>query len=484
MHSRLITYLTGTLSTLLWLTSCQSDKTPVAPEGFQLHPDFRMERVAAEPLVYDPVDLEFDEYGRAYVLEMPGYPKSDVQSRLVYLQDEDKDGYFDGRLVVADSLTVASSFMPYRGGFLVVAPPQLVWIKDLNGDLVMDERQVILEGFDVGNLQHNANGLTYGLDNWIYAANGGNDGAPFFAGTAGVGLNLRGEDFRFRIEEERLERVGESSGGFELAFDQWGNMFETHNLEHVSQLVFPGRYLTGVPVKPEHSLTVISDHEENGLSRIYPVGEQETRVNHPEQSGYFSGACGITFYGGNAFPEPFNNNLFVADVVLNLIHIDRLSPKGSAFQASRHREKVEFLASADRSFRPVNMTTGPDGALYIVDMYRDVIEHPEWIPDEIEVTLDLNAGKERGRIYRISPRKNGREIRPRLNKEDPNSLVEALADPNQWTRLTAQRLIVESGDPAFAPLLEDLVQKQTPLLDCFMLFGLCKGWEGYKMQCF
>ncbi len=470
MRFHLLICVAGILSALLFLTSCQSDTTPTAPDGFQLHPDFRLELVAAEPLVFDPVDMEFDENGRAYVLEMPGYPMSDAESRLVCLQDENGDGRFDARLVVADQLTVASSFMPYRGGFLVVAPPQLIWVKDNDGDLITDERTVIMDGFDVGNLQHNASGLSYGLDNWIYAANGGNDGAPYFDGAADEPIDLRGEDFRFRVGEKRLERVGESSGGFELAFDQWGNLFETHNLEHVSQLVFPGRYLEGVPVQPDHTLTVISDHEENGLSRIYPIGEQDTRVNHPEQSGFFSGACGITFYGGNAFPGAFNNNLFVADVVLNLIHLDVLSPDGAAFRASRLRDKVEFLASTDRSFRPVNMATGPDGALYVVDMYRDVIEHPEWIPDEIEATLDLNAGKDKGRIYRITPRQGWEPARPALDKNDPNTLVQALADPNQWTRLTAQRLIVESADPAFVPLLEELVRNSDGSLS--LLHGL------------
>ena len=222
MRFRLITYVTGILSALLFLTNCQSGTESTAPDGFQLHPDFRLELVAAEPLGFHPVDLEIDENGRAYVLEMPGYPMSDAESRLVCLQDEDGDGRFDKRLVVADELTVASSFLPYRGGFLIVAPPQLVWVKDNDGDLIADERTVILDGFDVGNLQHNANGLSYGLDNWIYAANGGNDGAPYFIGAADEPLDLRGQDFRFRVEEKRLERVGESSGGFELAFDQIG----------------------------------------------------------------------------------------------------------------------------------------------------------------------------------------------------------------------------------------------------------------------
>ena len=354
--------------------------------------------------------------------------------------------------VYADDLGVASSFMPYKGGFLVAAPPDLLWLKDTDGDNKADEREIIMSGFEVGNLQHNYNGLTYGLDNWIYAADGGNNGKPFFTGNPP--MDLQGQDFRFQLETKALERVGHSSGGFELAFDNWGNMYETHNLEHVSQLIFPGYYTNDLPTERKHTLTVISDHEENGLARIYPIGEQETRVNHPEQSGYFSGACGITFYGGNAFPDGFNNNLFVCDVVLNLIHLDVLAPNVSAFKTSRMQEKSDFIASSDRSFRPVNMVTGPDGALYVMDMYRAVIEHPEWIPDEIEKELDLKAGMDKGRIYKITPKNNWTPASPKLNPSNPQSLVAALADKNQWTRMTAQRLIVESGDETYVVLLE------------------------------
>ena len=443
----------------LLLYSCQQEREQAnTPAGFQIHPDFNLELVVSEPLIFDPVDMKFDENGRAFVLEMPGYPHRDEESRIILLKDKDGDGNFDERQIFADGLGVASSFMPYKGGFLVAAPPDLLWLKDTNGDGKADAREAVMNGFSVGNLQHNYNGLTYGLDNWIYAANGGNDGKPYFKEIPDEPLDLRGNDFRFHIETQQLERVGESSGGFELAFDNWGNMFETHNLQHVSQLVFPERYIKDLPVEPTHALTVISDHEENGLSRIYPIGEQETRVNHPEQSGYFSGSCGITFYGGNAFPESFNNNLFVADVVLNLVHLDVLSPNKSAFKTSRMRDKVEFLASTDRAFRPVNLVTGPDGALYLIDMYRAVIEHPEWIPDEIEAKLDLTAGREKGRIYRIRPKNNWTPAKPNLDSKKPESLVKALEHKNQWIRMTAQRLMVESGDEALIPLLENLLK--------------------------
>ncbi len=460
------------VSMLYFITSCQPG-SPDVPAGFELHPDFRMELVAAEPLTFDPVALGFDEKGRTFVLEMPGYPLRDEASRLILLEDENGDGIYDRRHVYADGLGAACSFMPYRGGMLVAAPPELLWLKDTNEDNTADKRTVLMEGFTDGNLQHNVNALTYGLDNWIYAANGGNSGRPFFPKKSGEKLDLRGDDFRFRIEEKRLERVGESSGGFGLAFDNWGRLFETHNLEHVSNLVFPGYYIEGLPVEPSHTLTVISDHEENGLSRIYPIGEQETRVNHPEQSGYFSGACGITHYGGGAFPERFNGQLFVADVVLNLVHLDLLSPDGASFKASRNREKVEFLASMDRAFRPVYLTTGPDGALYLIDMHRNVIEHPEWIPDEIEATLDLKAGRDKGRVYRITPRKGWVPARPQLDINRPEGLVKALEDKNQWVRMTAQRLMVGSQDEAFIPLLEALYQRTAyPLARLHCLWAL------------
>lgn len=448
------------LLSFLCLISC-GDGQSQAPEGFVIHPDFQLELAAAEPLVFDPVDMEFDEQGRAFVLEMPGYPLHDEQSRLVLLEDKDNDGVFDQRHVYADSLSLASSFMPYKGGMLVASPPYLLFLTDENGDKTADKTEVLMEGFELGNLQHNFNGLTYGLDNWIYAANGGNSGAPFYAGDSTTRLPLRGDDFRFKWEDRLLERVGESSGGFELAFDNWGRMYETHNLEHVSQLVFEGKYIEGLPGPLDHSLTNISDHDENGLARIYPVGAQETRVNHPEQSGYFSGACGITFYGGGRFPDGLNNNLFVADVVLNLIHIDILTSTGTHSVASRNREKVEFLASTDRSFRPVNMTVGPNGSLYVLDMHRAVIEHPEWIPDEIEAGLDLKEGKDMGRIYRILPKDTETVDEILWDWNDDATLLRALGNQNQWVRMTAQRLIVSEKRTDLTGQLEEICRSST-----------------------
>jgi putative membrane-bound dehydrogenase-like protein len=312
--------------------------------------------------------------------------------------------------------------MLYEEGVLVAAPPYLLWLNDTDHDEKADKIDTLMGGFATGNLQHNYNSLTLGLDGWIYAANGGNDGSPYWWGDSANALPLRNQDFRFNLKTQEMERFGESSGGFGLAMDAFGRFFETHNTQHISHLVFANRYLKDRPILTDHTLENISDHEENGLARIYPIGEQEERVNHPEQSGYFSGSCGITFYEGGALGPEFENTVWVADVVLNLLHADRLEPNGASFQAKRVLEKQDVLASVDRAFRPVNMTVGPDGAMYVLDMHRKVIEHPEWIPDEMEKAMDLNAGKTEGRIYKIS--------RNRLSEpydfSTPESLVKSL----------------------------------------------------------
>ncbi len=430
---------------------------------FVLHPEFQIELVASEPLVFDPVDMEFDESGRAFVLEMPGYPFPDVPGRVVVLEDADEDGAYDKRTVYAEGFPVAVSILPYRGGLLVASPPDLVFVRDTDGDNIADQRETMLSGFAAENTQHNFNGLNHGLDNWIYAASGGNDGNVFWPENPEDVYPLQRKDFRFDLIAKRIEFIGRSSGGFECTFDDWGRFFGTHNLRPISQIVFPHRYIEGLPLPSSGTLATLPGYEDNGLVRIFPIGIQETRVNQARQAGYFSGACGITYYGGAAFPRGFAGNLFVCDAVLNLVHRAVLAGDGAAYRASRARERVEFLASTDRGFRPVNITVGPDGAMYLLDMHRVVIEHPEWIPDEIEATLDLDAGKSQGRIYRISPKGGLPWTTPRFSRTNIPAAVGRLAHPNKWWRDTAQRLLVQWQDRrAVAPLLELLRGSDDP----------------------
>lgn len=484
----------------LTVTICMAVPPEEALSTFELHPDFKIELVANEPAIIDPVDMEFDAQGRMFVMEMPGYPFPGRSGNIVLLEDKDDDRVYESRKVFATGFDVATSLLAYEGGFLVASPPDILFLKDTDGDDVADVREVVLTGFTVDNQQHNINGLTLGLDNWIYIANGGNSGIVHFADTPDEKVAMRFDDLRFkwssREDQPRaLEKFGRSSGGFGITHDNYGRWFSTHNTQHISQLVFPGKYLQDIPMPRGGSLAQISDHEENGLARIYPIGAQDTRVNHPEQSGYFSGGCGITHYNGGAFgfrgfgQHGFNDAVFVCDVVLNLVHVDILHAYGNntALTAGRDgdRPKKAFLASTDRGFRPVNMTVGPDGSLYLMDMYRDVIEHPEWIPDEMEEKLDLDAGKEAGRIYRIRLNKHLLPIlegaadnehnraynerlkatpvpNPKINvnmDEATNEyLVKWLEHENGWYRKTAQRLLIERNATDMRKQLETLVK--------------------------
>lgn len=441
-----------------------------AVASFEIHPDFTIELVASEPQVFDPVDLKFDAQGRMFVVEMPGYPFPSANGSVVLLEDSDSDGHYETRKVFATGFEVATSLLPYEGGFLVASPPDILFLKDTDGDDVADVCEVVLTGFEADNQQHNINGLTLGLDNWIYIANGGNSGSPHWPDTPDEKVGMRYDDMRFKWSslgrtERQLERYARSSGGFGITHDNVGRWFSTHNTQHIQQIVFPGRYLEDIPAPREGSLAQISDHEENGLARIYPIGKQETRVNHPEQSGFFSGGCGITFYNGGAFDIPgFDNAVFVCDVVLNLVHVDFLSDQGgTTLVASRDttRPKQDFLASTDRAFRPVNMSVGPDGALYLLDMHRDVIEHPEWIPDEMEEKLDVNKGKDQGRIYRITQKDKERtSIDSRLDECSNEILVEFLGSGNGWKRKMAQQLLIERNAIETVSALEEMIAKE------------------------
>jgi len=461
-----------TLCTALSLTiSAQSPEDSL--KSFQLHPDFEIELVAAEPLIFDPVDMEFDEKGRAFVIEMPGYPFPEKPGNLILLEDTNDDGVYDKRHLFATGFGMADSLTPYNGGILVASPPDILFLADTDGDNVADVREVVLSGFNVENPQHNIGGLQYGLDNWIHGANGGNSGSPYWPSDPDNKTPLRFDDFRFKPESKQFELVGRSTGGFELAADNWGRWFGTHNLHHIRHRVFPTTHLRNMPTPRWGTLQNISDHDVDDMARVYPVGTQDTRVNHPEQSGFFSGACGITFYNGGAFGPEFENNMFICDVVLNLIHRDVLEPAGTTFKASRGREKAEFLASSDRAFRPVNMTVGPDGALYVLDMHREVIEHPEWIPDEMEQNMDLNAGKEKGRIYRITPKGGLPRPKPRFSKNNMEYAINALGHSNGWWRTTAQRLLVEWNDRYSVPSLQQrLKNPKNPLEKVHLLWTL------------
>jgi putative membrane-bound dehydrogenase-like protein len=453
-----------------------------AAEDYHLHAALEMSLFVKEPDVVDPVALTWDAEGNMYVVEMRDYPYGFGADRkpggtVRLLKDSDGDGKIDKVSLFASDLSFPTAVVPWNGGILVAAPPEVIFLKDSDGDGQADEREVMLKGFVLGVTDSNMNGLRWRLDNRVHGVNGGNGGEIISPRKGGPPISIRNLDFSFDPGSGDFTATYHTSGGFGLVFDEWGRSFVTYNINHMQQRMIPARYLSrfgGLP--PIEAVESISDHGE--MARIYPISEPETRVNHPEQSGHFSSAGGMGFIGFSGFPGDLFGSVLVCDVVGNLVHRDVLSPRGPGFVATRSptEAKSEFFASRERAFRPVGVELGPDGALYMIDMQRDVIEHPDYIPEPVRQKLELRAGEDRGRIYRITPKGGLRPRKPTLAQESSAQLVRYLAAENPWWRNTAQRLLVERQDKAVVAELKSVAVNGSPLARLHALWTL----EGLK----
>ena len=402
----------------------QEGRGPLPPEQalrtLHVAEGYVVELVAAEPDVVDPVALAFDEAARLYVAEMRDYPLGPPAGTIRRLEDTDGDGRMDRAVLFADGIAFPTGVLPWRGGLLVTCAYEILFLEDTDGDGRADARRTVLSGFGRGNSQHLVNGLQYGPDNWVYAANG-------LSGFSADGSAPRKSDFRFRPGTGRIEPVSGNSQ-FGQAFDEWGRRFIVRHNNHALFPVLPHDALARAPHAALPSVEAsISDHGD--IPRLFPRSPRDALFTTDTDS-----SCGVAIWRGRAY---------VCEPVLNLLHEDDLLPRGAAFVARRTRPDSEFLASEDPWFRPVNLALGPDGALYVADMYRAVIEHPDYIPREIRNRLPNDGGKGCGRIYRIRLR-GPRQVR-RLDGLSPEALVAALEDENPWTRRTAQRLLVERG---------------------------------------
>jgi putative membrane-bound dehydrogenase-like protein len=478
------------LYTVLFLVSCSS-KHPDAPslsaeeslKSMHVNGDFHVELFASEPLVFDPVEMVFDENGKVYVCEMLDYPDDPPQgeparSRIVLLEDTDGDGKPDKRTVFADHVLEVSGIMPWKGGLIVTSAPDILYFKDTDGDGKADMRQVLYTGFPKVNPEARVTNPRLGIDNWIYVANDGSNGritSPDHPERPAV--LVRGADFRFQ-PDRGLAEPASGPTQFGMGFDDWGNRFISQNTIHIRQVVVPMHYLIRAPLVEVSEVSQdISDHGV-GTARMYPVTKpqawrqqrtklrqqryNENKLNRVEQlSGWFTAATGDTVYTGDVFPKPYWGNAFTGDVSANLVHRDVLIPDAVTYVAHRAEENSEFLASSDVWFRPCNLANAPDGDLYITDIYREFIETPESIPEQIKKKMDFWSGVDKGRIYRIVPNHplKQRDLKPNFGKATTAELVGQLSSTNGWHRQTAQRLLVERQDKAAIPLLKVLAQK-------------------------
>lgn len=449
-------------------------KSPLSPgdslKAFRLAPDLEIELVAAEPEVVSPVSIAFDEQGRLWVVEMSDYPNGPAageppKSRIKLLEDRDGDGRFETAHIFADKLLFATGVQPWRGGVIVTLAGEIAYFKDTDGDYKADVRETWFRGFAQENPQLRANHPRFALDNHIYVANG-LKGGTIVANKDAWGrelpaVSISGKDFRFDPLTGECEAVS-GNGQFGMTFDDFGNRFICSNRNPCRHVVLEDRYLKRNPFLAVRDVAQdVSPPAEK--SRIFPISRAWTTSNL--HAGQFTAACGVTIYRGDALPAEYYGNSFVCEPTGNLVHRDILEPDGATFKSHYPPGDVEFLASPDEWFRPVDLANGPDGALYVVDMYRAVIEHPEWVPAELKNRPDLYDGSDRGRIYRITAENR----KPDSNRRWPlnlgllssHDLASLLTHPNAWHRETAARLIFETQKVAAIGDVERIVDSPT-----------------------
>lgn len=468
------------LALVLLLLATQEDNKmsssrPLPPKEavktFTVAPGFKIQLAASEPDVMDPVAMAFDEDGRAYVAEMADYPLGPPGGRIKLLVDTDGDGIFDRSTLFVDKIPYPTGVMPWRGGVLVTAAPDIWFFKDTKGTGKADVKELVFTGFVEGNQQHRVNGLTFGLDNWIYGTNGDSGGTVRRGDTDNPKISISGRDYRFRPDYSGFEGIA-GRGQYSNTFDEWGNRFINDNSNHIRHPVLPLKYLARNPNLAVPSVEEgISDH--GPASVVYPTSKLQERPNDQFAAGHFTSACSVTIYAGGAFGPDFQGNAFCCEPVHNLVHRDILEQKGASFVAKRAYEKSEFLSSTDNWSRPVNLCFAPDGSLYVVDMYRAVIEHPQWIPLEMQKRVDLRAGWDMGRLYRVTPEKGLYAAKPRLSKATGAELAAQFENPNAWWRRTAQRLLIEREDVSVGDQLRRMVlESASPLARIHALWTL------------
>ena len=452
-----------------------------ALKTFEVAPGYRIEQVAAEPLLNSPVAASFDEDGRLYVVEMRDYSEQDKEKlgRVRLLTDTDGDGRFDKSEIFAQELSWPTAIICYDGGVFVGAAPDIFYLKDTDGDGVADVRRVVFTGFGRGNVQGLLNSFCWGLDNRIHVAvssSGANlqrvddQGKP-----TGAPLSLRGRDFAFDPRDPDKFVATSGGGQHGMCFDDWGRRFVCSNSDHIQLIMLEDADLSRNPffVAPNPRISIAVDGPQADVFRISPIEpwrEVRTRLRVKgivpgviegggRAAGYFTSATGVTIYRGNAWPKQDRGLAIMGDVGGNLIHRKRLEPNGVELKARRIDEKSEFIASRDTWFRPVQFLNAPDGALYVLDMYRETIEHPASLPPIIKKHLDLTSGRDRGRIYRIVPEGFQQPKPPQLGEATTDELVTLLQHDNGWHRDTAARLLYQRQDPAVVPALTRIVRE-------------------------
>ncbi len=431
-----------------------------ALQTFQVADGFRIEVVAADPLIFDPVAMQIGPDGRIWVVEMRGYmPNVDGEGEdapigtIAVLSDTDGDGRMDARTEFASGLVLPRALALVADGALVAEPPHLWFMRDTDGDGRADERTAVATDYgNTANPEHSANGLLPSLNNWLTNAN---------------------HHARYRYDRGTwITEPAPDRGQWGITQDDSGRFYYNTNSNPLRADLLPGEFLLRNPdlpatgainfdVAPRQDLTLFPSRITPGINRGYQILGDDGVLRE------VTAACAPLIYRGSAFPADFYGNAFVAEPAAHLVKRILLAPTADgALRGTNAYPASEFLTSTDERFRPVNLTNGPDGALYVVDMYRGIIQHRIFVTSYLRAQIierQLETPLGMGRIYRIVPADtpSAPTPTPTLHTASPAELVAALGRLDAWWRETAQRLLVERADPDVAPALRDLLRDPT-----------------------
>jgi len=465
------------------LQQVPEDSPPISPgealKKFHMPPGYRVELVASEPLIQDPVMIDWDGEGRMWAVEMPGYMpdvnakgEHDPIGKIVVLEDTNNDGRMDKRTVFQDGLVLARWVKVLDRGVLVAEPPNLWLFQDTNGDLRADRKDLVtnLYGRKEANVEHNANSLLWALDNNIYTSE------------IDIDVRLRGGKFDVR---KTLSR-----GQWGITQDDAGRIFRNSNESALHVDLVPAHYYLRHPNLLRTRGSYESLNGPNGeLNDVWPI--RPTRgVNRGYQYGIlradgtlakYTSVCTPMVYRGDRLPAELYGNVFIVDPTVNLVSRVILSDSENGLTADKAYRDVrgEFLASTDERFRPVNLSLAPDGTLYVVDMYRGIIQHKGYMTEYLRdyvLTHELAQPNSFGRIYRIVHESTKRDTTPLPMRATPTQLVQLLSHPNGWRRDMAQQLLVERADKSVVPAVRKLAlsaaEVRTRLKALWVLDGL------------